>query len=94
MLEELRAKRSAMTVKEVAKVLNLSQRKIYKLAAANQIPHFKIGTSVRFDPPAVIGWLEAKMLTPAVRRSPYAHPPSPALVRYRIVHLCSNYASP
>jgi excisionase family DNA binding protein len=75
MLEELRAKRSAMTVKEVAKVLNLSQREIYKLAAANQIPHFKIGTSVRFDPPAVVVWLERKMLTPAVRHSPsYARP--------------------
>ena len=74
MLEELKAKRSAMTVKEVAKILNLSQREIYKLAAANQIPHFKIGTSVRFDPPAVIVWLEAKMMTPAVRRSPYSHP--------------------
>jgi excisionase family DNA binding protein len=75
MLEELRAKRSAMTVKERANILSLSQREIYKLAAANQIPHFKIGTSVRFDPPAVVVWLETKMPTPAVRRSPsYAHP--------------------
>lgn len=75
MLEELKAKRTAMTVKELAKILSLSQREVYKLAATNQIPHFKIGTSVRFDPPAVIVWLEAKMLTPTVRRSPsYAHP--------------------
>jgi excisionase family DNA binding protein len=74
MLEELRAKRSAMTVKELAKILSLSQREIYKLAAANQIPHFKIGTSVRFDPPAVVAWLETKMPRPAVRRSPYTHP--------------------
>jgi excisionase family DNA binding protein len=42
MLEELKAKRAAMTVKEVAKILNLSQGEIYKLAAANQIPHFKM----------------------------------------------------
>jgi excisionase family DNA binding protein len=76
MLEELKAKRTALTVKELAKILSLSEREIYKLAASYQIPHFKIGTSVRFDPPAVIVWLEAKMLTPGVRRSPsyaYSH---------------------
>ena len=70
MLEELRAKRAAMTVRELAEILNLSQREIYKLAASNQIPHFKIGASLRFDPPALVIWLEAKMLTPIVRRSP------------------------
>jgi excisionase family DNA binding protein len=69
-LEELRAKRTAITVKELAKILSLSEREIYKLAASNQIPHLKIGASVRFDPPAVVIWLEAKMLTPTVRRSP------------------------
>lgn len=70
MLEELKAKRSAMTVKEVADVLHLSQREIYKLAATNQIPHFKIGASVRFDPVMLLVWLEEKTLMPAVRRSP------------------------
>jgi excisionase family DNA binding protein len=76
MIEELKAKRTAMTVKEIANILSLSQREVYKLAAINQIPDFKIGTSVRFDPPAVIVWLEAKMLASAVRRSrSCAHPP-------------------
>ena len=70
MLEELRAKRTAITVKEMAGILSISQREIYKLAASNQIPHFKIGASVRFDPPAVAIWLEARMLTPTIRRSP------------------------
>ena len=58
MLEELKAKRSAMTVKEVADILSLSRREIYKLAASNQIPHFKIGSSVRFEPSMVLIWLE------------------------------------
>ena len=70
MLEALRAKRSAMTVKELADILSLSQREIYKLAASNQIPHFKIGASVRFDPSRVLVWLEARMMTPTTRRSP------------------------
>ena len=70
MLEELKAKQAALTVKELAKMLSLSERKIYKLAASNQIPHLKIGASVRFDPPALVIWLEAKMLTPIIRHSP------------------------
>ena len=70
MLEELKAKRSAMTVKEVAEILSLSQREIYKLAASNQIPHFKIGSSVRFEPSMVLVWLEERMLMPTARRSP------------------------
>jgi excisionase family DNA binding protein len=68
MLEALRTRHSALTVREVAELLNLSQREIYKLAAMNQIPHFKIGSSVRFDPSTVLVWLEARMLTPLVRR--------------------------
>ena len=70
MLEALRAKRSAMTVKELADILSLSQREIYKLAASNQIPHFKIGSSVRFEPSLVLIWLEERMLMPTVRHSP------------------------
>ena len=68
MLEALRARHSALTVKEVAEILSLSQREIYKLAAMNQIPHFKVGSSVRFDPSTVLVWLEARMLLPNTRR--------------------------
>lgn len=65
MLELLKGRRSAMTVRELAEILHLSQRAIYKLAATNQIPHFKIGSSVRFDAAAVLVWLEEKKRIPA-----------------------------
>lgn len=70
MLEDLKARRSAMTVRELAEVLHLSEREIYKLAATNQIPHFKIGSSVRFDASAVSVWLEEKAVMASGRRSP------------------------
>ena len=70
MLEELKARHSAMTVRELAEILHLSQREIYKLAATNQIPHFRIGASVRFDAAAISVWLEEKAMMPAVRRPP------------------------
>jgi excisionase family DNA binding protein len=77
MLEALKTRRSALTVKELAELLSLSQREIYKLAATNQIPHFKIGSSVRFEPSTILVWLEARMLTPAIRRSPSSVRPLP-----------------
>jgi excisionase family DNA binding protein len=70
MLEDLKARRSAMTVREIAETLHLSEREIYKLAATNQIPHFKIGSSVRFDAAAVSEWLEQKAAMAFVRRPP------------------------
>jgi excisionase family DNA binding protein len=55
MIELLKLKKSALTVREVAEILSLSEREIYKLAASNRIPHFRIGASVRFDSESLVG---------------------------------------
>jgi excisionase family DNA binding protein len=70
MIELLKQRKSALTVREVAEILSLSEREIYKLAASNRIPHFRIGASVRFDSESLVGWLESRMLTPSDRRLP------------------------
>ncbi len=67
--ETLQDRHSAITVPELAAMLSLSRRQLYKMAAANRIPHFKIGSSVRFDPDAIRVWLEGKTLLPP-RRPP------------------------
>jgi excisionase family DNA binding protein len=70
-VEILRARHSAITVPELAAMLSISTRQIYKLAASNRIPNFKIGSSVRFDPAAVQKWLEEKEVpTATLRRRP------------------------
>jgi excisionase family DNA binding protein len=51
----------ALRVGDVATLLNLSERQIYKLAAENLIPHFRISGSIRFDPATLAGWLRQKM---------------------------------
>ena len=61
-------KTSALTVSDVAKLLNISERQVYKLAAEHRIPCFKIGGSIRFDPSAFAAWLRQKM-APASDRS-------------------------
>ena len=41
---------TALTMSDVASLLNISERQVYKLAAEGRIPCFKIGNSIRFDP--------------------------------------------
>lgn len=55
LVEILQEKCRALTVSELAILLRVSQRRLYKLAVVNRIPSFKIGASVRFDPAAVSG---------------------------------------
>ena len=62
----IRSKSRALTVRDVATYLSVSQRQVYKLAAEQCIPCFRIGSSIRFDPAAVASWLRRKMVSPPV----------------------------
>jgi excisionase family DNA binding protein len=68
--DSLKDRRTAMTVPELAQLLTLSTRQLYKMAAANRIPNFKVGTSVRFDPGEIREWIEDGR--PVRRRRPPA----------------------
>jgi excisionase family DNA binding protein len=58
--EYLEEKPRALMVSEVAALLSVSGRQIYKLAAENHIPHFRIAGSIRFDPSVLAAWLRQK----------------------------------
>jgi excisionase family DNA binding protein len=45
-----------LTAPELARVLGIHRITVYKLAAAGEIPSFKIATAVRFDPRAIAKW--------------------------------------
>lgn len=47
----------AMTVAEVATLLNVSERHVYKLVQSGEIPHVKIGKAVRFDAKDIADWI-------------------------------------
>ena len=49
----------ALKVEQVAELLNVSPRHIYKLVQDNQIPHVKIGSAVRFDSKDISDWIGA-----------------------------------
>ena len=65
----LEGRTTALTVSDVAELLNISERQVYKLAAEKSIPCFKVGASVRFDPSSFAAWLRQRMAPASVRSS-------------------------
>jgi excisionase family DNA binding protein len=66
----LDGKRRALVVTDIAELLSISERQVYKLVAAHRIPCFKIGGSIRFDPLAISAWLRQKMAPASVEHLP------------------------
>lgn len=56
--------RGAMTAKEVAEMLSISPKTVFKLARAGRIPSFRIGTAVRFEARLLIDWLRQQRTGP------------------------------
>ncbi len=49
-----------LTIREVADLLKINEKTVYKLAAASKIPGIKVGGSWRFDRTAISNWLKTK----------------------------------
>ena len=53
-------KKEALRVEDVARILDISVKQIYKMAAKGQIPSLKIANCVRFDPHDVAVWMRGQ----------------------------------
>ena len=60
LVETLKSRTGALKVAEVAKLFGVTPQPIYKMAASESIPSFRISGSVRFDPDEVAAWLKEK----------------------------------
>jgi excisionase family DNA binding protein len=49
-----------LTIREVADLLKINEKTVYKLVAAEKIPGFKVGGSWRFDRETVSSWMKGK----------------------------------
>ena len=58
----VRRRRTAWTAEELAEVLSLSRKHIYKLAKKGRMPSLRIGGAIRFDPHTTAAWLESKAI--------------------------------
>ena len=65
--EQLRARNKALTVEELAGLLCIAVRTLYKEVQDDHIPFFRVRTSIRFDPHQIADWLESKMPARSVR---------------------------
>ncbi len=59
------ASRNLWTIKEAAEYLRMSTSWVYKRVSAGEIPHHKLGTSVRFVPEQVEHWFAEQSSQPA-----------------------------
>ena len=53
-----------LTVAEVAAYLQLNRSTVYYMIQRKQIPHLKIGKSVRIRESDLLKWIEEKMIQP------------------------------
>jgi excisionase family DNA binding protein len=60
----LEEKRGALRANDIAEILDLSAKQIYKMAATGEIPSLRIANSVRFDPHDFAAWLKARSSAP------------------------------
>ena len=58
--EIVEGKKEALRVEEGARILDVSIKKIYRMAAKGQIPCLKISHSIRFDPHDIAVWLRGQ----------------------------------
>jgi excisionase family DNA binding protein len=61
--EIVEEKKEALRVAEVARILDVSIKKIYRMAAKGQIPSLKVSSSIRFDPHDIAAWLRSQSST-------------------------------
>jgi len=60
LIQELEARHGAMKVSELTELLGVDDKHIYRMAARGQLPSFRVGGAVRFDPQEVANWLRQK----------------------------------
>jgi excisionase family DNA binding protein len=63
LVEIVEARRTALTVPELAKMLSLSKVSLYELVKTGRLPAMKIGGSIRLDPKTTAAWLRGRLTT-------------------------------
>lgn len=64
LIVQLQHRQNALKANDLAMLLGVTPQHVYKMAAQQDIPSFRVGRSVRFDPSQVAEWLRRKMPRP------------------------------
>ncbi len=66
-LSEGKDREVLLTVKEAAKLLTISAKKLYRMAALGRVPHIRLGRSVRFQREELERWIQQQTVRPLRR---------------------------
>jgi excisionase family DNA binding protein len=58
LIESIAERKTAFKIGELAETLNCSKEKLYKMVKSGRIPHFTLGSMIRFDPQKIAAWLQ------------------------------------
>jgi predicted DNA-binding transcriptional regulator AlpA len=61
--DEIERSPNALTVRDLTRSWRVSDQTIYRLAAAQVIPHFRVAGSLRFDPKAIANWIRQRSVS-------------------------------
>ncbi|WP_352309033.1 helix-turn-helix domain-containing protein [Psychrobacter sp. W2-37-MNA-CIBAN-0211] len=56
-----------LTIKEVAEYLKVNERTIYRLAASNELPGFRVGNAWRFKRSDLDAWVLKQIEQPTIK---------------------------
>lgn len=59
-LKELESRRELLTAEELAALLNVSEKTVYRWSKLGSLPSVRLGTAVRFEPSVVSIWLRER----------------------------------
>lgn len=59
-LKELESRRELLTAEELAALLNVSEKTVYRWSKLGSLPSVRLGTVVRFEPAVVSMWLRER----------------------------------
>ena len=78
LIQELESRHGAMKVSDLTELLGVDDKHIYRMAARGQLPSFRVGGAVRFDPQEVANWLRLKYGGPVLpaKKDPRGEPAS------------------
>jgi len=61
--EIIRRKRHAWTADDLAALLGVSAKYLYKQVRAGRLPAYKLGSMLRFNPMTTAAWLQSRQTT-------------------------------
>jgi excisionase family DNA binding protein len=63
--ERIRSFGRALSVAELARLLNVTTITIHRWVKAGRVPHFRIGRTIRFCPATISRWLQERESVPS-----------------------------